>query len=214
MIRLLTLALTFLMISGFAPAPLEMRVLDALRISSVLPADADIRLVTMTQVRGAVETIEISSFDPHTGRFTAIIGHGSNRKGISGRASVTVPVVVTRAGVRRDHTLTASDLEVRHVPYSQVPATAFAAVADLEGYAVRRSMPAGRPIRDEDVGAPRVLNKNDSVEIVYRSGGLELSVRGRALEDGGRGDVIRVAAQGGGDIVSAEITGPGVVVVR
>ncbi|MEO1656255.1 MAG: flagellar basal body P-ring formation chaperone FlgA [Pseudomonadota bacterium] len=214
MIRLLILAATFLAVSGFAPVSFEARVVDALRSSSALPADADLRLVAMTQVRGAVETIEITEFDLHTGRFAAIIGHGPNRKGINGRAAVTVPVVVTRAGVRRNHTLTSSDLEVRHVPFSQVPVSAFAAPEDLEGYAVLRSMPAGRPIRDEDVGAPRLLNKNDAVEIVYRRGGLELSVRGRALEDGGRGDVIRVAAQGGGDIVSAEITGPGLVVVR
>lgn len=213
MFRSLTIALAFFAVSGFAPASFESRVVEALRLSSSLPEDANIRLVAMTEVRGAVETIEITDFDPNTGRFAAIIGHGPNRKGINGRASVTVPVVVTRTGVRRNHTLTTSDLELRQFPLSQVPATAFTSIADLEGYAVRRSMPGGRPIKDQDVGAPHILSKNDTVEIIYRSGGLELSVRGRALEDGARGEVIRVAVQGGGDIVSAEITGPGLVVV-
>ncbi|MEM9809907.1 MAG: flagellar basal body P-ring formation chaperone FlgA [Pseudomonadota bacterium] len=172
MIRSLLLSFVFVLVGGFTAAPLGPRIVDALRDASALPSAADIRLVSMPQVRGAVETVEITNFNPRSGRFDAVIGHGQNRMAIKGRAAVTVPVVVASAALRRNHLITASDVELRQLPLSQVPAASFSTLADLEGSAARRSLPAGRPIRDEDVGRPHVLQKNAAITIVYQSGGL------------------------------------------
>lgn len=213
MLRLFACLGLFLGIAA-ASGPLEQRVAAELRQSSLLPAAAQIRIVAMTPVRGRVETVTLSRFDPRTGYFDARIAAGANEAMISGRAEVTVPVVVASATMRRDHEITASDVELRHVPLKQVPATAYSLPEDVVGKAVRRSLPAGRPIREDDVGAPIVMRKNAAIEVVYDVPGMVLSMRGRALEEGAIGDSIRVVSDGQGSVVIGEITAPGRVVVQ
>ena len=214
MIRSLFFSLLVVLVGGFTTAPLAPRVVEALRDASALPVTADIRLVSMTPVRGSVETIEITSFNPRSGKFDAVIGHGQNRRAIKGWTAVTVPVVVASAALRRDHVITTGDIELRHLPLAQIPSAVFSSVSDLEGSAARRSIPAGRPIRDDDIGRPHMVQKNAAITIVYQTGGLELSARGRALEGGALGESVRVLANGGDDIVIGEVASSSQVVVR
>lgn len=200
--------------TALAQTPFERRVAEAIRDQSLLAESADIDIIAMTPVAGAVQTIEIERFDRRSGHFEATIAHGSNRARISGRARVSVPVVVARDTLRRDHRITAADLDLRHVSIAQVPATAFSSLDEVVGAAVRRSLPAGRPVRQEDVGPPIVLDKNALIEIVYETPGMVLSASGRALDEGAVGDAVRVKPEGQGKIVIGEVAGPGRVVVR
>ncbi|NNU17425.1 flagellar basal body P-ring formation protein FlgA [Parvularcula sp. ZS-1/3] len=200
--------------SAFAQAPLTERVGDAIRSAALLPDAADVRLLSMTPVRGAVEQVEITNFDRRSGRFEAVIANGPRKAQISGRAAVTLPVVVAARNLGRDHTLAAGDLEVRHVPIQQVPSTAYNEPQEAFGMAVRRSLAAGRPVRQEDLGQPLIIRKNEVIEITYETAGMVLSARGRSLDEGARGDFIRVVTEGQGRTVSAEIVAPGRVVVR
>jgi flagella basal body P-ring formation protein FlgA len=213
-----TLLLSVLAALGVASAAtgggLDMRVAEALRAASLLPYDAQITISRLTPVRGAVETVEIARFDPKTGYFDAIIGHGQVRKTIEGRADVRIPVVVARQILRREQPITMSDLEVRHVPMAQVPPTAYTVPQDLEGLAVRRSLPAGRPIRQDDVGAPVVMRKNAAITLIYEKAGLELTASGRALDEGAVGGNVRVMLDSGGTIVRGEVAAPNRVLVH
>ena len=51
---------------------------------------------------------------------------------------------------------------------------------------------AGRPIRAVDLGAAAVVERNQTVSLVYRTGGLSILTEGRALSRGRPGDVIKV----------------------
>lgn len=51
---------------------------------------------------------------------------------------------------------------------------------------------AGRPITAADVGAAALVERNQTVSLVYRAGGLSILTEGRALSRGGAGDVIKV----------------------
>jgi flagella basal body P-ring formation protein FlgA len=213
MIRLLVI-LTALWGSAFAAEPLEARVADALKISAGLPQDAEVAVRRMTPVRGAVETIRITRFDQRTGRFEAEIAHGAVSATISGSAAVTVPVVVAKATLRRGHVIDENDLQIAYLPTTQVPEGAFILPEDLVGAAVRRSLAGGRPVRESDIGRPMVVQQNAAIEIVYETAGMELSARGRALDEGAVGDSIRVVLDGQGNIVRAEVAGPSRVLVR
>jgi flagella basal body P-ring formation protein FlgA len=216
MLRLLASILALFLCFGPAAAevPLVQKVEEAVRRSALLPHDAEIRISELTPVRGRVETVEVTRFDRRTGRFDAVIAHGAASARISGRAVVSVPVVAAVRTLRRGHTLSPEDLELRYVPLGQVPGEAFVLPEELEGFAVRRSLPAGRPIRAQDVGAPLVVAKNAAVEIVYDRGGVTLLSMGRALDEGAVGDLVRVQASGQDRQVSAEIVAPGRVVIR
>ena len=60
------------------------------------------------------------------------------------------------------------------------------------GLEARITIYAGRPITASDVGAAAVVERNQTVSLVYRSGGLSILTEGRALSRGGAGDVIKV----------------------
>ncbi|GGY50667.1 flagellar basal body P-ring formation chaperone FlgA [Parvularcula lutaonensis] len=213
MIRSLLAFFAFIGVA-FAQAPLPERVADAIREGALLPMDAEVKVLTMTRVVGEVEAVELVRFDRRTGNYEAIISHRGNQAKIKGRASVSVPVVVASRTLRRDHVIGPADLEVRNVSIAQVPADAFSMVEDAVGMSVKRSLVAGRPVREDDVGAPIVLRKNEAVEIVYERKGMVLSARGRALDEGAVGDAVRVVTDGQEQVVMGEVAGPGVVAIR
>jgi flagellar basal body P-ring formation protein FlgA len=51
---------------------------------------------------------------------------------------------------------------------------------------------AGRPITAADLGAAAVVERNQTVSLIYRTGGLTILTDGRALSRGKPGDVIKV----------------------
>jgi flagellar basal body P-ring formation protein FlgA len=60
------------------------------------------------------------------------------------------------------------------------------------GQEARRTLYAGRPIRPSDLGPAAQVNRNQTVMLAFRTGGLDILTEGRALERGATGDVIRV----------------------
>ena len=64
--------------------------------------------------------------------------------------------------------------------------------AQIIGMEARVALYAGRPIRPGDVGFPAVVERNQTVVLIYQTGGMTISTEGRALDRAGPGDLIRV----------------------
>lgn len=60
------------------------------------------------------------------------------------------------------------------------------------GLEARVTLYAGRPISAADLGSAAMVERNQTVTLVYRSAGLSILTEGRALDRGGVGDVIKV----------------------
>ncbi len=60
------------------------------------------------------------------------------------------------------------------------------------GQEARVTIYAGRPISADDLGAAALVERNQTVSLVFRSSGLSILTEGRALSRGGAGDVIKV----------------------
>lgn len=90
------------------------------------------------------------------------------------------------------------------------------ALADLSlalGQETRTAIYAGRPVRASDLGPPTLVERNQSVPLIYRSGGLAISTEGRALARGSVGEVIRIMNLGSRTTVSGRIGADGAVYV-
>ena len=59
------------------------------------------------------------------------------------------------------------------------------------GKETRVTLYAGRAIRAEDLGSPTLVDRNQTVILLFQSKGLTIRVEGRALDRGGAGDPIR-----------------------
>ena len=81
------------------------------------------------------------------------------------------------------------------------------------GMEARVTLYAGRPIRVEDIVEPAVIDRNQTVEMIYSHGGLSISAMGRSLDRAALGETIRVMNSSSRITVSARVTAPGQVKV-
>ena len=73
------------------------------------------------------------------------------------------------------------------------------------GLETRVAIYAGRPIRMQALGPPALVDRNQIIPLIFRSGGLLISVEGRALDRGGLGDAVRVMNSQSKTVVMAKI---------
>lgn len=71
----------------------------------------------------------------------------------------------------------------------------------------------GRPVRQQDIGAPAIVDRNQIVRLAYALAGLEITTEGRSLSRGGVGDLIRVMNLSSRSIVEGEVAANGRIVV-
>jgi flagella basal body P-ring formation protein FlgA len=96
-------------------------------------------------------------------------------------------IVATRT-IRAATVLTAEDFTT---VAAEIPG-ALTDAAQVIGLEARVTLYAGRPILAGDLGAPALVERNQTVSLVFRSSGLSILTEGRALTRGGVGDVIKV----------------------
>jgi flagella basal body P-ring formation protein FlgA len=60
------------------------------------------------------------------------------------------------------------------------------------GLEVQRILYRGRPIRGGDVGPPALVERNEVVTLIYRTGALNISAEGRSLGRGAIGAIVKV----------------------
>ncbi|MFN0264133.1 flagellar basal body P-ring formation chaperone FlgA [Tepidamorphus sp. 3E244] len=167
---------------------------------------------------GPVRIVQIQA-DPRARRFSARItidGSAIVARGVdvSGYAEEVADVPTLSRSIQRGETISPADITVERLPVSMIHAEAVLSADMLAGMAARRTLRAGEPLRHRDVMQPIIVRRDDVVAIVFERPGLTLSVRGRSLSNGSRGDVVAITNLQSNRIIQAEITGPGTVTVR
>ena len=104
----------------------------------------------------------------------------------------TLSVPVLKQPVQKGQTITAENLTTKAIPASQVYASTITTADDLTGQQAIRPLAANQPVNRLQVKVASLVSRNQAVTIVYRRGGIELSGRGQALEDGQAGQSVRV----------------------
>lgn len=124
-----------------------------------------------------------------------------------GRATEMVEIPVLRGDVARGDEIRTSDVVMRRVARRTLPRDALSDTAALAGMAARRTLRAGDAVREGDVEAPRLVQRNGTVVLVYRSPTLTLTTLGRSLDDGAEGEPVRVLNLRSRRIVEATVAG-------
>jgi len=122
-------------------------------------------------------------------------------------APVETPVLARI--VERGAVITEEDFTVQALPASQARGAMSAKAAG--GMEAARRLTAGTVVRANDIIPPRLVRRGEPVTIYVRSGGLLISTSGRALDNGGRGDHVRVVANSTNRTLDAEVEGSGAV---
>ncbi|WP_428152056.1 flagellar basal body P-ring formation chaperone FlgA [Brevundimonas sp.] len=77
------------------------------------------------------------------------------------------------------------------------------------GLSARRALRAGAVVGQRDLISPRVIARNDMVEVAYIAGGVTLTVTGRATRDAAVGEPVPVLNTTSGRTIDAIASGPG-----
>lgn len=122
-------------------------------------------------------------------------------------------VVVTRQPIVRGQTLRAADLVLSETDVSRMHKAYFTRIEDVVGLRSKRAVRAGQTLHAGLLKREQLVNRGKPVSIVASISGLRVSMRGKALADGGRGDRIRVENLNSGRIITGIVADNGLVEV-
>jgi flagella basal body P-ring formation protein FlgA len=167
----------------------------------------------------ATLAIESISYDESTQRFAVYVWAPANDL-LAGRARVTgrlhkmdeVPVLARR--ILAGEIIKKEDIKWINVRVDRIQSNALLNAEDLIGNTPRRGLRAGVPLRAQQIRRPLLVAKGDMVTIKLKRPGMELSAKGRAIEDGSKGDTIRVTNSQSKIIIETVVLGAHLVTVE
>ncbi len=179
--------------------------------------DHDVRTLQIEPSAGGPLQVMALAYDARTARFDVTFGLPSSAElrrqsaHYSGTAIETVDAVTVTRPLERGEVLKPSDLAVLRRPKTEAGLlTGLDAVA---GLAARRPLRPGQPLAPVDVMKPEIVQRNDTVTIVYQAPGVTLTLRGQAHDAGALGDTIGVLNMESKRVVQAVVSGPDRVTV-
>lgn len=187
------------------------------------PAEAEVQLSgRAVQLHVPAETatgmeVRDLDYDQRTGRFAATVEAGGIQSPsslrVTGRVFTTAEIPVLARALQRGEVIGENDIEWKPVREMQIQRGILTELDQLVGQQLRHAARPGLPLRASDVQRPVLVTKNSLVTMRLVSGGISLTAQGRAAEDGGAGDAIRVTNLQSKLTVTAKVDGPGVVSV-
>ncbi len=169
---------------------------------------------------GGIPELQVASlsFDPRSERIAArirAVGEDGYqvRALVRGRALQMTEVPMLRHQLGSDQVIGQQDLEWRRIPTARLGRQTLTDPAEMLGKSPRRSLRPGRPLRAGDLQTPVVVARNSLVTLSLRTRFMRLTVQGRALENGGLGDVVRVVNIKSNAVVHGVVAAPNRVVL-
>ncbi|MGJ8562369.1 MAG: flagellar basal body P-ring formation chaperone FlgA [Alphaproteobacteria bacterium] len=102
--------------------------------------------------------------------------------------SASAASVTAKANLQRGSILSSDDVHIK----VQAGESREDIMSIYVGKELKRSIAKGYKLAPGYVGNPVVVRRNSRVSMIYRAGGLEISAWGRALDEGGAGDIISI----------------------
>jgi flagella basal body P-ring formation protein FlgA len=190
---------------------------DARNLSVTL--DRDARPIHLESSATGELQVARAYYDPRSGKFDITFdlpGSNAARRAplrYLGTAIEMIEAAVLTRPLGRGDVLKASDLAIERRPKTEVRGDFASSIADAVGRAARRQLRAGEVLRTADLMKPDIVQRNETVTLVYEVPGLVLTMRGKALESGAEGDTINVLNIHSKRTVQGTVSGPGQVTI-
>lgn len=182
-----------------------------------LTFDRDVRAFHVEPSAAGDLKVAHAGFDRATGRFDVSLDvprtSAGQRLRLTGAVTEMATVAVPARAIGRGDIIRAADIVVERRPKTAASANAFERLDQLVGFAARRPLNQGQPLRSSDVMKPETVRQNEMVTIIYEVPGIGLSVRGKAIDSGADGDVVNVLNLQSKRTVQGTVTGPGRVTI-
>jgi flagella basal body P-ring formation protein FlgA len=189
---------------------------DAANLSLTFDRDLqDVRLEVSNT--GAMEPTSVR-YDPRHGRFDVTFEIAGERVGTpmrlryTGTAIETVEAAILARNIERNELIKSSDVVVERRPKAELGGDT--AIRDRAiGMQARRQLRAGQPLKLADLVKPDLVQRDQTVTLIYEATGLYLTIRGKALDGGTEGDVVSVLNPQSKRTVTGTVIGRGQVAI-
>ena len=172
----------------------------------------------VSEVQAPTVSVDLAHYDPDSRSFIAEFRAPADepradRIRVAGRAHSMIDVPVFTRRIMPNEIVRATDLTWVKMRSGPMLANNITLLEDVLGKTPKRPIQAGQPIRQADIGAFTLVQRNELVTMILRTRSMTLTVQGKALDDGGEGQTIRVQNPKSNRTVEARVTGPGEVTV-
>jgi len=122
-------------------------------------------------------------------------------------------ILVVKQNLPRGSILQGSDVETRRFNISRLSNGYFTDKGEIKGKVLKRSLRRGDILTNGMLDVPKMVKRGEIVTIMASSNTLAIRVKGKALMDGRKGDVIRVKNQSSKREIQAIVVATGIVKV-
>ncbi|NVK43080.1 MAG: flagellar basal body P-ring formation protein FlgA [Oceanospirillaceae bacterium] len=130
---------------------------------------------------------------------------------VTARVEVLRDVIVSRRPLGRGEILGNRDIVVRQVDISDNSRGYYTRPEDVIGRSASRNIANGSLLNAGMLTEPTLIHRGDSLIIEVRRGTLRIRAQGTALEDGEKGEQIRVRNDSSGEEIRARVVARGLV---
>jgi len=180
--------------------------------------DREVRPIELEPTVTADLAIARLSYDAYTRRFDLtfeIADAGAARRAwrYTGTAMETVEIASVSRALARGDVVKISDVTIERRPKSELTGEPVALASDVVGLAARRPVRLGAALRTADLMKPELVQRNETVTLLYQVPGIVVTLRGKALDSGAEGDTVSVQNTETKRTVQGIVAGPGRVIV-
>tara|TARA_B100000678_G_scaffold85452_1_gene71090 strand:+ start:176 stop:646 length:471 start_codon:yes stop_codon:yes gene_type:complete len=111
--------------------------------------------------------------------------------------------------IQRGDLVSERDFAAEEIPVAR--ARGIVSAREAAGFEARRTLREGMPVRASDLAEPRLVKRGEPVKITLREGALTISVVGRALGDGAKGEQVRVFSEATNQTLDGVVESAGTV---
>lgn len=129
------------------------------------------------------------------------------------RPGATVEVLTYARSLAAGDIVQPEDVVWASVQSHQAPSGAPQDAEQIIGLSAKRALRAGAAVTPRDLASPQVIARNDRVEVAFLSGGVRLTVTGKATRNASVGEAVPILNETSGKTIDAVATGPGRAVV-
>lgn len=146
----------------------------------------------------AAPSVEVESvkFDPARDWFEISLAAPSTatpltHASIMGRVQRMVSVPVLKTALRNGDLIGMNDIIWIEMEQKDLQADNILREEDMTGLTPRHMAAAGKPLRANELQRPVMVGRGDSVTLIFKSGPMILTAKGKAMQDGAEGDLVR-----------------------
>lgn len=182
-------------------------------------ANGGIEPIVLPQEAAQVFDVSDLRYEPHKDYFEATLIAPSKdnplkKVRIAGEVERIVSLPVLKTSMTNGDIISVRDLDFVSVPVKSLPKDIILDADKITGQTPRRLATAGKPLSFNDLVPPQMVGRGETVTLVFQDGGIVVSTKGKSLQDGAMGDLIRVTNITSNKSLSGIVTGSREITVQ